>query len=1476
MPTCRVAALVLAALAAAARLAAEETPQPQPWDYAAAMKAASARSKGRAGVVLHLGDSITYANPYGAWARYGAGRTPDDVALLRWMHAGDDNDTDGWWLARVDLPGGRSHTACSGIRSDEMLAGGKSNLPPLAELLDKYQPQMAVLMLGTNDVSAGRKPEEFRADMTKAVDLILERGIIPIVSTIPPHVGRPELARSFNEALRALAKAKSVPLVDFEAEILKRRPNDWDGTLLGKGDVHPTANQGGANPASEPTAENLRNSGYLLRGWLSVKKIGEVKRVVLDGQPQPQAGKPDPAKAEAAPAKEPPAAPEETVKLPVTRDTYFSNVGPETDGNMGGATRLKVKSIQEMTLLDVDPAPLAGQVIRSATLHVHGKDLRRVTVGSFAADWHEGTSTGYKPQNGSSSFRWAAYPDKPWTKAGGDLCAVMLGQGGTIWRMADATPVDAAGWQHVPIDPAVLAARVAGLSKGLLVFDDTGSEWTRDGEKFSFDMFPNRFFDSRESGPETAPYVTAVLGEEDHEPPGGPDGFKLDFAGLPTGEFRVSWVTPADVGRAGTLGFVVTDDGNKVRQDLVPPAGKPGERVTIHLRPSLSTADAQDLERRRKTTCSLTVAAVDAAGNIGSASSFSTGVAIIPAQKLPGVSIPFTVPAGAQRNELPKLGECQVAILDALDKVQPVTGEMIPPQSEGYLVVNSLWNARRKEIRVCAAKNEFVGFQILISGQTSGLRPRLEFAGEEVTNTPQVTFGRYAHVASPKGPLPDPIVPLDGPLAVPTPDDQIAGQQSGSILCEIYIPHDVPAGKQTAKLRLESASGVLELPVQLTVWDFTLPDHLSFLPEMNCYGLPDNERAYYRLAQLHRTVLNRVPYHQSGSVEPGCAPQWDGRTLDWTEWDKRFGPLLDGSAFADLPRGAVPVECFYLPIHENWPTPMAGNYNGSYWADAAFGASYRQALVEVSRQMAQHFSERGWQKTLFQFFLNGKNNFKTEGWSRGSSPWLLDEPANFQDYWALRWFGSAFHEGVKLAGEGNASDGQTARQAKLLFRADISRPQWQRDALDAVLDYNVVGGGAFRQYHDLVLTRKRACSQIVVDYGSSNAIEQSNMQPVGWALDSWSLESDGIVPWQTIGNAGSWTKADAECLFYPPRTPGGEPIPSIRLKAYRRGQQDVEYLTLWEHHAGQPRWALGQRLREVLHLAGQREGTDFADGEDAGVITFAGLLPQQAAALRDRLGPVLSKAHPRAQTRLVEFRTPARDGRQTSPGYVSGTAPAIATAVAPTSPAPAAPSAGTIVLQGAQQVRDALIDFATPAANQGAESRGNALRRAERGNAFLVRFGLDQVQPPSGARLKRATLSFYVWDPSSRGNTKVVAARLKRAWDDKSATWQRPGKDQTWQTGDFDPAADTADATPGTVVKPEQGSDTAEPPLEYQLDVTLLAKAWLDGSAPNFGLAILPVVDRPTDDGLFSRFQIYASEYNHPAVTPKLVLEFER
>lgn len=252
------------------------------YDYAKAMLPVAARFRGRPGVVLHLGDSITYSSAYSAWARGGRGKTPEDVAVLQWMHAGRRDDSDGWWLCSVDRPGNRSETAASGVRSDEFLAGGKGGLPPLKEILAKYRPQAAVVMLGTNDASAGRDVPSYRADMERIVKLLLEHDAVPILSTIPPHPHRTDLARRYNEALREIGRVHGIPLIDYEREILRRRPNDWNGTLLGLNDVHPSAEFDGAGPAGEPTQENLRRSGYLLRGWLSVRKLAEVKSRVFD------------------------------------------------------------------------------------------------------------------------------------------------------------------------------------------------------------------------------------------------------------------------------------------------------------------------------------------------------------------------------------------------------------------------------------------------------------------------------------------------------------------------------------------------------------------------------------------------------------------------------------------------------------------------------------------------------------------------------------------------------------------------------------------------------------------------------------------------------------------------------------------------------------------------------------------------------------------------------------------------------------------------------------------------------------------------------------------------------------------------------------------------------------------------------------------------------------------------------------------
>jgi len=254
------------------------------WDYGPAMKEAAKRFTGVEGVVLHLGDSITYASPYTAWARGGEGKTPEDEAVLAWSHCGENDDLDGYHLASYDVVyNDRSYTAASGVRADQYIEGGHRGLPPLEEIVTKYNPQLAIVMLGSNDVHAKRPAEDYLGDMETVVQRLLANGTVVILSTIPPVYFDDARAQQYNAGLWGLAERHKLPIIDFYGEILARRPGtSWDGTLLNKGDVHPTATREGVTSTSPPTPENLRESGYLLRGWLSVQKLKEVKARVID------------------------------------------------------------------------------------------------------------------------------------------------------------------------------------------------------------------------------------------------------------------------------------------------------------------------------------------------------------------------------------------------------------------------------------------------------------------------------------------------------------------------------------------------------------------------------------------------------------------------------------------------------------------------------------------------------------------------------------------------------------------------------------------------------------------------------------------------------------------------------------------------------------------------------------------------------------------------------------------------------------------------------------------------------------------------------------------------------------------------------------------------------------------------------------------------------------------------------------------
>jgi lysophospholipase L1-like esterase len=158
--------------------------------------------------------------------------------------------------------------------------------------LEKLNPETVVILFGTNDLGE-RNVDEFERKAAEVVERCLKNGTVVLLTTLPPRSGFAEKSQQFADALRRVANEKRVPLIDYHTEILKRRPDDWDGTLpkfkdvlgseyevptlIARDGVHPS------NPQAHQdfSEQSLQRNGYLLRNYLTLRAYAAVIDEVL-------------------------------------------------------------------------------------------------------------------------------------------------------------------------------------------------------------------------------------------------------------------------------------------------------------------------------------------------------------------------------------------------------------------------------------------------------------------------------------------------------------------------------------------------------------------------------------------------------------------------------------------------------------------------------------------------------------------------------------------------------------------------------------------------------------------------------------------------------------------------------------------------------------------------------------------------------------------------------------------------------------------------------------------------------------------------------------------------------------------------------------------------------------------------------------------------------------------------------------------
>jgi lysophospholipase L1-like esterase len=158
--------------------------------------------------------------------------------------------------------------------------------------LKEHNPETAVIMFGTNDLGQ-LDLKEYSQKTAEVVDRCLKNNTIVILTTLPPRSRMLEKSKQFADAVRTIAKDKNVPLIDYQAEILKRRPDDWDGalpkfkdvkgseyevpTLIARDGVHPS----NLRAHQDYSSDSLDKNGYALRSYLTMLAYADVIRHVL-------------------------------------------------------------------------------------------------------------------------------------------------------------------------------------------------------------------------------------------------------------------------------------------------------------------------------------------------------------------------------------------------------------------------------------------------------------------------------------------------------------------------------------------------------------------------------------------------------------------------------------------------------------------------------------------------------------------------------------------------------------------------------------------------------------------------------------------------------------------------------------------------------------------------------------------------------------------------------------------------------------------------------------------------------------------------------------------------------------------------------------------------------------------------------------------------------------------------------------------
>lgn len=879
---------------------------------------------------------------------------------------------------------------------------------------------------------------------------------------------------------------------------------------------------------------------------------------------------------------------QEAKLMPVADTGILATPASARELNGGGAPELSLKGNDSFVLADFDIGRVRGWTVSKATWNVKLKKGRMRTLGfsTVMAPWAEGNGLFKETPSQGASYRWANSRSQPWRADEAPALWQTRGNGQSVLTTAapdkpDHKPDE---WVAVPIEPFVVQAMIAGVSYGIAITDEKG-------------QFGTPIVVASRENTNDSHFIQVEGGLVDVSPPGPITSLKA----YPHPALRrpgstgilLSWTAPGDDGTDGqSFAYEVRyspppstfPQAAELPRDTIPwpqPSGQRDQMIVEGLEP-----DADYV---------FFVRAVDESGQAGPVSEVAV-------RTPPRFRPPATLAPPSYKAETPidvAANEVSLRITDELAGIHPVSGTVSdaagskPAADE---TVSYTWDRNSRTLHLKAAQNETVGFLVGLQRKGAAM-PKLKVTAKKLEGAKgalgaDLKFSRvwYSYAQTPRGPaswIGDLVLPLESPLTLSVPPANIPEQAAQSVCGEIHVPAGAPPGEYYGEIYVAREDGsenrlnvVLEvLPLSLPARPrFTIellaPPALALLYKKDLMNKDDAmpiELAYHRIARDHRCTLAFLPYLRNGTAPEPFLPKLSGsgsdlRVASWEGWHERFGPYLNGTAFAESEQGSAPVSHLLLPVFESWPVrfedgflctdtvefPVGGEskvYSGT--AEdiySCLSSDYWRSLRAAIREFHDHLGSRGLTNLAAHVWLN---NGPSGTYSGRPPPWTLGNPRYRDDFTALEAF-------AQVA----TSDRPTWPGGGLQFRVTVPDTA-------ALAGYGLSGFTlllvADREAAAWKALRDRAALTDATLWLQSDTLplDESTVGLAADALRAFLYGADGWSVRETIGRPENLQRAQPYSLFYPGLGLGYEkPFGSLRLKALRRAEQDIEYLRM--------------------------------------------------------------------------------------------------------------------------------------------------------------------------------------------------------------------------------------------------------------------------------------------------------------------------